>query len=131
MSEENIEIVRGAYEEFARGNFWLPELFDRGVRVRWLDVVGTETETVGVQAMSDVMSTWVDAYERVTLIAERLIDAGDQVVVIGTWRGLGKASGVATELRHGSVWTLRDGRATSVDSFMEPRDALAAAGIAG
>jgi ketosteroid isomerase-like protein len=129
MSKENVEVIERVYSEFEQGNFSLPEFVDPSVRIVWLDIVGAETETVGVQAMSDVMRTWLEAYERLTLTAERLIDAGDHVVAIAVWRGSGKASGVTTELRHGSVWTLRDGTVTSVVSYMEPRDALKAAGL--
>jgi ketosteroid isomerase-like protein len=63
------------------------------------------------------------------MTAERVIDAGDQVVVIAVWRGQGKASGVVTEWRHGQVWTLRAGLATSIVSYGEPSAALEAAGL--
>ncbi len=129
MSEENVGIVRGVYSEFQDGNFSLPGSLDPNIRIIWLDVVGGETETVGVQAMGKVMGIWADVYERLTLTAERLIDAGDQVVAIATWRGTGKTSGAGTEWRHGAVWTLRDGRVISVVAYSEPSDALQAAGL--
>jgi hypothetical protein len=56
MSEENVEIVRRAFAQFEQGNFWVPEFFDPSVRIRWLDAVGTESETVGLQAMSESQS---------------------------------------------------------------------------
>ena len=63
-----------------------------------------------------------------TLSAERLVDAGDQVVALAAWHARGRTSGAATEWRHGTVWTLKDGRVTSVASHGEPHDALRAAG---
>jgi hypothetical protein len=36
MSQENVEIVRGAFAEFERGNFWIPEVFDPSIRIVWL-----------------------------------------------------------------------------------------------
>jgi ketosteroid isomerase-like protein len=60
---------------------------------------------------------------------ERLIDAGDRVVVIATMRGQGSASGVEVENRHGSVWTIRDGKAVRFQWFNEPDEALEAVGL--
>ncbi len=124
-----MEIVRRAYAEFERGNFWVPEFFDPSIRIKWLDAVGTETETVGLEAMSDFMKNFLDVYENLTLNAERIIDAGDQVVVSAAWRGRGKASGAATEWRHASVVTLREGRVFSIVAYPDPADALEAAGL--
>jgi ketosteroid isomerase-like protein len=129
MSQENVEVVRRAYAEFEQGNFWMPEFFDPSVRIKWLDAVGTESETVGLQAMSDFMQNWLEVHDNLTLTAERIIDAGDQVVVFAAWRGRGKASGVPTEWRHATVWTLREGRAVSMVGYNEPAEALEAAGL--
>jgi ketosteroid isomerase-like protein len=129
MSEENVEIVRRAFAQFEQGNFWVPEFFDPSVRIRWLDAVGTESETVGLQAMSEFMMNWLEVHESLRLTADRVIDAGDQVVVFSAWQGRGKSSGVPTEWRHAGVWTLRDGRAVSIVAFPDPKEALEAAGL--
>jgi len=62
-------------------------------------------------------------------IAERFIDAGDRVVVIAEWRGRGKTSGVFTNLRYGTVLTLREAKITSMISYTDPAEALEAAGL--
>jgi len=130
MSQENVEIVRGAHAEFERGNFWLPEIFDPSVRVVWLPVAGGEQETVGLNGMARMMKDWMQSWEQVTTVAERIIDAGDQVVIIAEWRGCGKASGVFTKWRYGAVWTLRDRKVTSIVSYTEPTAALESVGLA-
>ena len=129
MSQENLEIVRRAAAEFERGNFWIPEIFDASVRVVWLPVAGGEAETVGLDGMARAMKAWIESWEQVTSVAERIIDAGNQVVVIAEWRGRGKASGVFTKWRYGGVWTLRDGRVTSIISYTDPAAALEAVGL--
>ena len=43
MSQENVEIVRGAFAEFERGNFWIPEVFDPSIRVVWLTPLPAES----------------------------------------------------------------------------------------
>jgi ketosteroid isomerase-like protein len=75
------------------------------------------------------MKEWMRSWEQVTNVAMRIIDAGDQGVVIAEWRGQGEASGVFTKWRHGSVWTLRDGKVTSLISYTDPADALEAVGV--
>jgi ketosteroid isomerase-like protein len=129
MSQENVEIARQAFGDFARGNFWIPERFDPEVRIRWLDAVGMETETVGHQAMSSFVLNFLESWDEITLAAERIIDAGDKVVVFAVWRGRGKASGAPTEWRFGAVWTLREGRVIDIESYRDPAEALEAAGL--
>ena len=129
MSQENVEIVRRAFAEFERGNFWIPEIFDPNVHIVWLPVVGGEVETVGLEAMGRTVKEWLESWEQVTYVAERFIDAGDQVVIIAEWRGRGKASGVVTKWRHGAVWTIRDGKMISLISYPDPTDALEAVGL--
>ena len=129
MSQENVEIVKRAFTEFQRGNFWVPEFFEPNVRIRWLDVVGGPSETVGLQDMSDFMLNWLETFDSMSMVAEQVVDAGDQVVVIAAWRGRGKASGVDTEWRQGTVWTVRAGRVASVVGYESPGKALEAAGL--
>ena len=129
MSQENVELVRRLYSATEQGNFWVPEFFDPQVRIVWLDGVGMDQETVGLQALGDAMKTWLEGYEGLTLSAERLIDAGDQVVAVARWRGRGRISGVVTDLLHASVYGFREGRVTSLVSYSEPREDLDAAGV--
>jgi ketosteroid isomerase-like protein len=91
--------------------------------------VGAPSETVGLKDMSNFMLNWLETFDNMSMVAERVIDAGDQVVVIAAWQGRGKASGVDTEWRQSTVWTLRDGRVTSVVGYREPSDALEAVGL--
>jgi ketosteroid isomerase-like protein len=129
VSQENVEIVRRAHAEFERGNFWVPEFFDPGVRVVWLGAIGMEDETVGLPDLSRALMDWMRSWEQVTTVPERVIDAGDQVVIIAEWRGRGRASGVVTKWRYGAVWTLRDGKVTSIISYTDPDAALKAMGL--
>jgi ketosteroid isomerase-like protein len=130
MSQENVEIVQRAFAEFERGNFWVPEIFDPSVRVAWLaPLAGQGAETVGLDVMESSIKDWLQSFEQVTTVPERFIDAGDQVVVIAEWRGRGKASGVFTKWPYGAVWTLRDDKVISIDSYTDPADALEAVGL--
>jgi ketosteroid isomerase-like protein len=130
MSQESVEIVRRAFAEFEQGNFWVPEVFDPSVRIEWLDALAVgASETVGLEQLGATLRGWFESWDRMTMTAERLIDAGDQVVVIGVWHGRGRASGVTTEWRVGQVWTMREGKAIDVASYRDPDQALEAAGL--
>ena len=131
MSQENVDIVQRAFAEFEKGNFWVSEFFDPDVRVVWLDAMAPGAlESEGLEGLSQGIKGFVEAFDHVTTEAERIIDAGDQVVVIGAWHGRGKASGVDAEWRYGAVWTLRGGKVISLVSYNNPADALKAAGLA-
>jgi ketosteroid isomerase-like protein len=129
MSQENVEIVQRVFAEYEQGNFRVTEPFDPNVRVRWLDTVGAEVDTVGPQQAGEFLKGWFEVQEDFSLTAERLIDAGDRVVAIAVWRGIGRASGAATEWRHGQVWTLRDAKVTSIVGYKDSAEALEAAGL--
>jgi ketosteroid isomerase-like protein len=130
MSQENMEIVRSIYAAWERGDFGQSGVFDPGIRVVWLpSPEGEGPETVGLEGMGRAMKDWMESWEQVTTAAEQLIDAGDQVVVIAEWRGLGKTSGVFTKWRYGAVYTLREGKVTSIISYTDPAAALEAVGL--
>ena len=88
-----------------------------------------EDETVGLPNLSRGLMEWMQSWEQITYFAERFIDAGDQVVVVGDWQGRGKASGVVSNWRHGAVWTLRDGKVISLVTYSDPAEALKAVGL--
>jgi ketosteroid isomerase-like protein len=56
-------------------------------------------------------------------------DLGDQVVGVGHFRGRGKGSGVVTETPFAYVVDFRGGKAIRVRSYLDPKEALDAAGL--
>jgi ketosteroid isomerase-like protein len=56
---------------------------------------------------------------------------GDRVVVISRVEGRSRHAGVRLEDRRAAVWTFsRGGRVRRIEHYAEPREALAAAGLA-
>jgi ketosteroid isomerase-like protein len=130
MSQENVQIVRRVFAEWAKGDFSTAAAFDPNVSVVWVDPMLTRrAETVGIEDTALNMRDFLDVYEHLTATAERVIDAGDRVVAVVEWRGRGKGSGVEFGERQGSVWTLFDGKVTHVDWYRDPAEALEAAGL--
>jgi ketosteroid isomerase-like protein len=60
---------------------------------------------------------------------ERLFDAGEQVVVFVRVSGAAKGSGHALAISTAHVLTLRDGRVTRTEIFLDRSEALEAAGL--
>ena len=130
MSQENVEIVRRVYAEWELGNFSKTEAFDPRVRVGWVDpMLAQRSETIGLRETTRSMREFLDAYEHLTATAERIIDAGDSVVVVDSWLGRGKVSGVEFAVRQGSVWTISHERVTRLVIYRTPAEALEAAGL--
>jgi ketosteroid isomerase-like protein len=69
-----------------------------------------------------------EVYPDFEVVPDQFFDCGERVLVVGVARGTG-ASGLTTQWRQGYVWTVRDGLATSLAWFNDPRDALRHIGL--
>ena len=56
-------------------------------------------------------------------------EVGDKIVAIGHLRGRGEASGVETETPFGYVVEYENGKARLVRAYLDPKEALEAAGL--
>jgi len=125
-----VEVVRRIYASWAPGSSpaesnllhadieWVnpSDALERGTRI-------------GIKAFTAITDELDDTIGDFRMDVERLIDAGDRVVVIATMRGRGSTSGIQIERRHGAVWTIRDGKAVRFRWFYEPSEALEAVGL--
>jgi ketosteroid isomerase-like protein len=76
------------------------------------------------------MGKFLEVWERVTVEASELIEAGDSVVVKVIQRAVGKGSGVEpAEMEYFHVWTFRGGKVIRLDVIRSREAALEAAGI--
>lgn len=83
----------------------------------------------GASAFAGAAEAINAAFEGARIDFESFVDAGDDVVVIGTLRGRGYGSGIAVERRQGYVWRIRDGKAIRFQWFNDPAEALRPAGL--
>jgi ketosteroid isomerase-like protein len=134
MSQSNVEVVAAAYEAFNRGGFdavpsIMAEFFDP-------DVVFVEppeqpgaTTFRGLEAVIDgFRRSWGDMWQAQRSTTERIVDAGDRVVVLSRERLRGR-DGVEVERRGGGVFTLKDGKIIRFEAFWDQERALRAAGV--
>lgn len=68
--------------------------------------------------------------ENFRIEAHELLDAGDDVVLIGQFRWRGPASGIVTESPLGIVLTIRAGKIVKSMDYLSHEEALEAAGLA-
>jgi ketosteroid isomerase-like protein len=138
MSQENVEIVRRAFEEFRagieRGNPGAP--WDAGLIAadsEWIMPVPFEGRTVwrGREGFVEIAQSWMsDEFEDWSFRLERLIDAGDdRVVVLLHQSARGKASGAPVEAKASIVYQLRDRRVIRMWGYFSHAEALEAAGL--
>jgi ketosteroid isomerase-like protein len=136
MSQENVEIVRRAYELFNEGGpeavisagIWSPEIV-------W-DFSPSEIPGLGVYRGHDEVRAffeedWFGAFpfEKWEVELDQLVDHGDQVISVHHQRGLGASSGAVAELEQGIINTLHDGEIVRVEIYADPAKAIEAAGL--
>ncbi len=131
MSQENVELVRRAYDAWDRRDFEaLPELvhpdFEADLTVRVLN----PDRYVGVEGLRRLVDELGETWEAMTLEPEEFIDAGDQVVVPVVARLSGRGSGLQMEDRIIQVWSIRNGKAERLRVFTDRAEALRSAGLA-
>jgi ketosteroid isomerase-like protein len=126
MSQETVEWVRRAYDAFARRDWGqIAELLAPDIDFR------TTVEAASGRAS---VEAWIrqadDLIEDFVIEVEEVIEAGDdRVVVLAYEHGRGRGSQARIEQHLVHVWTLRDGRAVALESFVEREEGLAAAGL--
>jgi len=131
MSEENVEIVR----EFA--DCWVRSDWDRMAELVHPDVEahstvgGVEEGRVrrGVEEIRADYQAVEETWDEHTIGIERIIDAGDRVVIFHHEVMRGKTSGIDLEADLAVIVDLRDGQVVRVQGFMDRGAALEAAGL--
>jgi ketosteroid isomerase-like protein len=129
MSEENVEVIRAAFEAWNAGDMdGLREFLDPGIIWRppagWPEpgpFVGREAVMRWFEHLREAWDTYV------TELIGDIIEAADRVVVRQVWRGAGR--GPEANIESTDVFTVREGRILGVDQFWEHAEALEAAGL--
>jgi ketosteroid isomerase-like protein len=130
MSRENVEIVRRYVEAFNQGG---PEavrdLCDPDVEYCEDPKFPEARVYRGVDAVMRQFHEFGAAFEDYRFELEDLLLAGEKVVVIVQEHAVGQASGAKIDRRTGWIGTLRAGKILRLEIFLEPEDALEAAGL--
>ena len=135
MSQENVQIVREAFDREARRDPDVLDLYDPDVEMDFsaspfADFMTTSARLRGVDEVRSRFRDWYEAFDNVETDVDELIDAGEHVVVVFTYRGRGRASGAEVEWkRMAGLWTFREGKVVRVAWLRTRAEALQAVGL--
>jgi ketosteroid isomerase-like protein len=129
-SEDNAQVVRRIYESWNAIDLGL-ELFRPDFE---LHQTATMIDTARVFRGHDgLMRASTELYSDMHRLSWEPRDfvaaPGDRIVVPFRFCGVGRTSGIPTEMHLVHVWTLRDGLAVRCDTYEDLADALEAAGV--
>jgi ketosteroid isomerase-like protein len=133
MSEENVEVVKVAYEVFAReGLDRFMEHFTDDVEYHVLagadDLIHGPCH--GKDAVRAWLQDWIDMFVGFSMELVELIDAGGVTVFTAErYGGRARLSGVETDQANWTVFTIRDGKIASGREYEAREQALEAAGL--
>jgi ketosteroid isomerase-like protein len=145
MSQENVEVVRRAFEIVQEG-VWGGDhgaAFDRalgeGVIVSNLEWLAAERGGIGLVGVGDgvgrdgyvqFMRKWTEGFEDLAVRLAEIIDVDDdRVIAITGWLGVGKGSHAPVAMDTGMLCTLEAGRIVRSLLFLDPNHAFRAAGL--
>jgi ketosteroid isomerase-like protein len=129
MSQENVEVIRTAFERFRSPEFF--EMF--APDIEW--AVRRDLPDAGVyhghDGTRDVIARFDEVLDDIWMEPVELIAVDEQHVVAPLrWGGRGKGSGVEFEERRETwLFTVRDGRIVQITEFATREEAIEAAGL--
>jgi ketosteroid isomerase-like protein len=131
MSQENVEVVKVAYDAFAR------EGIDRFMEhhtddVEYRQVLGEMAGKPrhGKDAVRAWLQDWIDMFDGFWMELVELIDAGGVTVFTAErFGGRARVSGVETDQANWTVFTIRDGKIARGHEYPTREQALEAAGL--
>jgi uncharacterized protein len=122
----NVALIEGLYDAFRRRD--LPAIFTvfapdveihQSSEVPWGgEYKGHEEAAVFFMKLTQSITSAVTS--------DGFIDAGDHVVALGRTRGTVNANGAAFDVRVAHVWTVKDGKVTRVEYYIDDPVMLAA-----
>jgi ketosteroid isomerase-like protein len=132
MSQENVEVCRRVFEALGmhRDTDAAFPYLDPEIELRSAIVGGAEGNTYrgheGIRRwMAESDATWVE----LRLETKELRDLGDDVLLIGRLHARGRGSGIEIDSPIAWLSTVRSGRIVCSRGFLDPQEALEAAGL--
>ena len=131
MSQENVEIVRNAFDAFSRGDIeGVLRLCDEDILITQpQELPGASRQQRGHSGLLEAFRIWPEQWDDYQIEILRIADLGDYVVVTSRTGGRGKQSGVEVEMDFSYVLTVRDENIVEMKIFMREDQALEAAGL--
>jgi uncharacterized protein len=123
----NADLIRPIYEEWGRGN-WQPGFDVYADDMEW----GWSDEFPGLAGVyhdpadpNPRLRAWLSEWEHWRAELDDFLELGDYVVVLASYRGRGRGSGVEIDQEGAHVFKLRDGKVVRLEIFASRERALA------
>ena len=131
MSQENVDIVRQAVELINRRDTETAlAYFDPDGELQSAIIGGAEANTYrGHEGFREWMDESDATFEELRVEPEEFRDLGDEVLLIGRLYARGRESGVEIDSATAWLLTLRGGRIVRGRGYLDPQEALEAAGL--
>jgi len=133
MSQANIEIARGIYEDMNRRN-WAAVLaaLDEDVVLVVHESVGPDAGVFrGRDAASRWFAEWFLAFDKdYSFDLDDVRSIGDRVFIAARHHGHGRSSGADVEQVNAQLLSLHEGKVVQMELYGSPADALKAVGLA-
>jgi uncharacterized protein len=133
MTPSNVDLLRPIYEEWARGN-WQPRFAVYHPRMEW----GWSDEFPGLGGVCEDrrdpnprLRTWLSEWDHWRAVADDYLEIGNHVVVLASYYGTGKGSGVEIHHEGAHVFELRDGKVVRLEIFATREKAIESVRAAG
>jgi ketosteroid isomerase-like protein len=112
--------------DFMYENMWAQDIDHRAIE----GAPDDHGPIIGRDAMRAYLAEWVEMFPNIKVAFEDITDAGPgRVIVVQHVAGTAKASGVTTEIRVPTMWTIRDGKIVRGREYLTMDEALRAAGL--
>ena len=125
MSQANVEVIRGIYEAFGRGD--VPAVLGQmDQRIEWREaenfIYADRNPYMGPQAVLEgVFMRFGAEWEGFTVTPEEWLDAGNHVVVLGTYTGRSKETGREVRAQFAHVWGVRGERVVRFQQYTDTK----------
>ena len=129
MSQENVEVLRRAYDAFNRRDW--NEVFSYAVPE--FELTTQLGPDAGIRRGREQVTAFaeqaIDTFDRFRWEPEEFFEGQDQVVVFVSVHARPRGGSIDLVVRNGHLWTLRERLLVSMKSYPKPADALEAAGL--
>jgi ketosteroid isomerase-like protein len=127
MGEENIQVVRHAFEAYFRGDLEaMLEAVDPEIVVTQLPDQPDFKEFHGPEGLLESMSDWIGSRDGWSFELREMREVDDRVLASGVQRGRGKGSGIPVEADVYFVFTLSAGKVVRWQMFETEQAAVGA-----
>jgi uncharacterized protein len=134
MSQENMDVIRGMYDSFTRGDVdAVLERMHHEIEWREADnfIYADRNPYLGPRAVLEgvfirLASEWHDF----TVTPEEWLDAGNHVVVLGSYTGRHKETGREVRAQFAHIWGLTHGRVARFQQYTDTKQFADAVAVA-